>query len=141
MSDSSKTRFEQQIVGLTEQLLKAIFTQNIDEYRKLCDASLTAIEPETFGRVIRGLEFHELFMRCVGRPNTTVRWQILHPTVHALGDGAAVIAYEQLVQFLDPSLPNPSPKQSLRSVTRVWHRQSDGQWRTVHFHSSKHVNN
>jgi hypothetical protein len=50
-----------------------------------------------------------------------------------LGDGAAVVTYVRLTQFLnDAGVPCTSSFEE----TRVWLRHEDGRWRHVHFHRS-----
>ena len=45
------------IETLNEQLLDAIDNGDLETYRKLCDSSLTAFEPEALGNLVEGLGF------------------------------------------------------------------------------------
>ena len=47
------------LIKKTQELLDSISNKNFDMYRQLCDATLTAFEPEACGHLIHGLKFHK----------------------------------------------------------------------------------
>ncbi|CAI8021372.1 Calcium/calmodulin-dependent protein kinase type II [Geodia barretti] len=88
---------EKEILDLTGRLLSVIATKDIKEYSKMCAEDVTCIEPETCGQLVSGLEFHKFFLD--NMPNYTSYQQSMHsPKVHMLGEGAACIAYQRIVQ-------------------------------------------
>ncbi len=50
-----------ELVELTQKLLTSIATGDWKTYEQLCDASLTAFEPEGRGHLIHGLPFHKFY--------------------------------------------------------------------------------
>mgnify|MGYP006096165145 CR=1 FL=1 len=49
---------EQELLGLSQQLLNSIVSADWPTYESLCDPSLTAFEPEALGHRVEGLAFH-----------------------------------------------------------------------------------
>lgn len=136
------TDHEREIVSLTRQLLKAIFAADWESYVRLCDESITAIEPEACGHLVEGIDFHRFYFDPSddgfdpnrldrGGPDQKVHVTISSPHVRMMGD-AAVIAYVRLVQSVN-MLGEPETRAS--EETRVWQR-IEGRWRHVHFHRS-----
>uniref|UniRef100_A0A1I8HXB1 Protein kinase domain-containing protein n=1 Tax=Macrostomum lignano TaxID=282301 RepID=A0A1I8HXB1_9PLAT len=126
---------KQEIIKVTEQLLQAIASSDFDTYSKLSDPQITAFEPEAFGNLIEGLDFHKFYFDHGKNSSKAVHTSILNPTVHLLSEDSACIAYIRLTQFLDKS-NNPRSRQS--EETRVWCRR-DSKWINVHFHRSQGV--
>jgi len=52
---------QREIIGATEQLLRAINARDFATYKKLCDEDLTAFEPEALGNLVEGLHFHKFY--------------------------------------------------------------------------------
>ncbi|MDP6444306.1 MAG: DUF4440 domain-containing protein [Pirellulaceae bacterium] len=120
------------LLQLTQQLLDCIAAGDWHTYTRLCDASLTAFEPEARGHLVEGLPFHQYYFdlersRTATPKNTTIS----SPHVRVLGD-TAVVSYVRLIQHLDDQ---DSPQTAAFEETRVWSRQGDS-WVHVHFHRS-----
>jgi len=123
---------EQMLLTLTRKLLESIATADWQAYSDLCDPSITAYEPEARGHLVMGLAFHKFYFdleRGGGNRHTT----LCSPKVRMLGDGAAVVTYVRLTQFVDD---DRQPVTSSFEETRIWQRHDDGRWRHVHFHRS-----
>src|SRR6516164_8053040 len=85
-----------ELLLLNQRLLDSIALGDWATYQELCDPSLTALEPESRGLLVEGLEFHRFYFDLGGirgRHQTTM----VRPFVQQLGD-VAVIAYVRLVQ-------------------------------------------
>uniref|UniRef100_A0A0A9X7D4 calcium/calmodulin-dependent protein kinase n=1 Tax=Lygus hesperus TaxID=30085 RepID=A0A0A9X7D4_LYGHE len=130
--DDIKAR-KQEVIKITEQLLEAINTGDLEAYTKICDPHITAFEPEALGNLVEGMDFHKFYFENVVTKNCkAINTTILNPNVHLLGDEAACIAYVRLTQYVD--------KQGMAhscqcEETRVWHKK-DNKWQNVHFHRS-----
>jgi calcium/calmodulin-dependent protein kinase (CaM kinase) II len=119
------------LLELNQQLLDAIAAADWETYAALCDASLSAYEPEAGSHLVEGLDFHRFYFElggAAGPRNTTMSM----PHVRLLGDDAAVVCCQRLVQKLDA---DGKPFTAFSTETRVWQRQ-DGRWQHVHFHRS-----
>ena len=129
----SKSQRENEIVGLTQQLITSITTLDFEAYSKLVDIHITAFEPEANGNLVEGVEFHKFYFDNLTRNKTIpTNTTILSPHVHHLGDDAACISYVRLTQKITPS-GDPVTEQS--EETRVWQRKG-GRWVNVHVHRS-----
>ena len=95
---------------------------------------MTSIEPETFGNVIEGLDFHKFyFENQIQKHKTAIKSMMMKPHVTLLGPDAAVISYTRLEQAHEE---DSGLFRTVETVeTRVWHRR-DGKWQLVHFHKS-----
>jgi len=120
-----------ELLALTEKLLEVIRTADWDGYVALCDPELSCFEPETKGRLEKGLAFHRPFFKSGGHLNALSN-RVVEPTVQMLGEDGAVVAYVREVQARD-STGRTTVKRFVE--TRVWRRTSAG-WRHVHFHRS-----
>ena len=124
----------QELLRLSRQLLEAIDRQDWDTYAELCDASLTAFEPEAGGHLVAGLDFHRFYFENRGGSGGGAfarQSSMTSPSVRLMGD-AAVVTYVRLVQvYMEGQYVTKAAEE-----TRVWERQ-DGSWRHVHFHRSK----
>lgn len=99
--DVTKTR-RQEIIKMTDQLIKAINSGDFEAYAKICDPQLTAFEPESLGNLVEGMDFHKFYFENVlGKNSKAINTTILNPHVHLLGDDTACIAYIRLTQFID----------------------------------------
>lgn len=124
---------KQEVIKLTEQLIGAITSGDFEAYTKFMDPQLTCFEPEAFGNLIEGMDFHKFYFDNVLSKNSkAINTSILNPHVHLLGDDAACIAYVRLTQFIDK---NGLPQTMQSEETRVWQRK-DSKWQNVHFHRS-----
>jgi len=122
---------QQDLIDLTRQLLDAIAAGDWQAYDDLCDASLTAFEPEARGHLVEGMDFHRYYFD-LHAPTGPVNTTISSPHVRLLGDDSAVVSYVRLIQRLD----DQGNAQTIRfEETRVWHRMA-GRWQHVHFHRS-----
>lgn len=123
------TSAENEIVRVTLELLEAIASGDWDKYQELCDPSLTAIEAESFGLPVKGLDFHKFYFGpggSRGKHRTTISSEM----IHVVGD-VGIIAYIRIVQR-----ENDGAFKSVgMAETRVW-RKVDGKWRHIHFHRS-----
>ena len=127
MSDDLK----RELLDLTERLLASIAARDWATYQSLCDASLTAFEPEARGQLVEGLAFHKYYFE-LGGSKTPSNATICSPHVRMLGEDAAVVSYVRLTQHVDASGAAQTAK---CEETRVWQRQN-GRWQHVHFHRS-----
>mgnify|MGYP003571888570 CR=1 FL=1 len=124
---------KQEVIKLTEQLIGAITSGDFEAYTKFVDPQLTCFEPEAFGNLIEGMDFHKFYFdNVLSRNSKAINTSILNPHVHLLGDDAACIAYVRLTQFIDK---NGMPQTMQSEETRVWQRK-DSKWQNVHFHRS-----
>ncbi len=122
---------EQQLIALTQQLLESIADGDWEAYDRMCDASLSAFEPEACGQLVEGMAFHKYFFD-LGRPKTPQNTTMCAPHVRLLGPDVAIVSYIRLHQKLDS---NGAPVIRRHEETRVWQRQQ-GEWKHVHFHRS-----
>lgn len=119
-----------ELIVLTERLLKSIFDGDWKTYCELCDESITAFEPEARGHLVAGLAFHKFYFELGSAPSRR-HITLASPHVRMLGENAAVVSYVRLVQRSDESGVSTTATEE----TRVWERR-DGRWRHVHFHRS-----
>jgi hypothetical protein len=120
-----------ELLRLNKQLLDSIMTADWETYTSLCDATISAFEPEARGELVEGTDFHRYYFDLggiLGSYNITM----VRPHVRLLGEDAAVVSYIRLVQRADES---GKPATSRCEETRVWQRRQ-GKWRHVHFHRS-----
>jgi calcium/calmodulin-dependent protein kinase (CaM kinase) II len=128
MSDAA----EKELIALTQRLLDSIAEADWDAYRALCDPALSAIEPESRGHLVEGLEFHRFCFE-LGPAQGARRTQttMASPRVRLLGD-VAIVTYVRLGQT---ALADGGSTTTAFAETRVWQRQQ-GKWQHVHFHRS-----
>jgi calcium/calmodulin-dependent protein kinase (CaM kinase) II len=122
---------EDELVALTQQLLDSIAAADWKTYETLCDASLSAFEPEGRGQLIEGLGFHRFYFD-LGASDGPRQTSMSSPHIRLMGD-VAIVSYVRLVQSLDAA---GAPRTSAYEETRVWQRKQ-GAWRHVHFHRSR----
>ena len=120
-----------ELLELNQKLLASIAGADWLTYCELCDASLTAFEPESHGQLVAGLEFHKFFFD-LGASRLPHHTTMASPHVRLLGDDVAVISYTRLTQRADSA---GAASITAANETRVWQRQH-GRWRHVHFHRS-----
>jgi calcium/calmodulin-dependent protein kinase (CaM kinase) II len=126
----SQITLEEEVLAVNQRLLDAIAEGDWTTYAELCDASLTAFEPEALGHLVHGLEFHQFYFKLASGSTKPVNTMV-DPHVRVMGD-VAVLCYFRLVQAVDGS--GGAISRGIEE-TRVWERQSTG-WRHVHFHRS-----
>jgi calcium/calmodulin-dependent protein kinase (CaM kinase) II len=115
-----------EVLALTRRLLDSIAAGDWQTYQSLCDPTLTALEPESLGHLVEGMDFHHFYFR-LGGPGAHT--SISSPHVRLMGD-VAVVCYVRLNQRVDGQ---GRPCTTGSAETRVWQRR-DGQWKHVHFH-------
>src|SRR4051794_17285388 len=109
---------ERELLDLTQRLLNSITTADWATYTELCDPSLTAIEPEAPGQLVRGLEFHRFYFD-LGGIRGPHRTTMCSPEVRLMGE-VAVVSYARLVQRLGQ---DGTATTASSIETRVWQRQ------------------
>jgi calcium/calmodulin-dependent protein kinase (CaM kinase) II len=119
-----------ELLQLNQRLLDSIARADWATYQELCDASLTAFEPEAVGQLVEGLEFHRFYFD-LGGVQGRFHTAMCSPKVRVMGD-AAVVAYVRLNQRVGA---DGTPGTSAVEETRVWQRLG-GRWKHVHFHRS-----
>ncbi|XP_071808751.1 calcium/calmodulin-dependent protein kinase type II delta chain-like isoform X4 [Asterias amurensis] len=130
--DDTKAR-KIEVIKMTEALIEVINNGDFEGYTKMCDPHMTCFEPEAFGNLVEGMDFHRFYFDNVLSKNNRARnTTILHPHVHLIGDDAACIAYVRLTQYIDR---NGLPVTNQSEETRVWQRR-DSKWQNIHFHRS-----
>ncbi len=120
----------EELLQLNQRLLDSIAQADWTTYHDLCDASLTAFEPEGQGQLVEGLDFHHFYFQ-LGAGRDPQQTTMCSPRVRLLGD-VAVITYVRLNQR---QTPNSTPVVRSFEETRIWQRQN-GRWKHVHFHRS-----
>jgi calcium/calmodulin-dependent protein kinase (CaM kinase) II len=121
---------DEELLALNQRLLDSIAGADWAAYEDLCDPTLTALEPESCGHLVHGLEFHHFYFTLGSAPRAR-HTTMCSPHVRLMGD-VAVIAYTRLNQRLGA---DGQPVTTAVAETRVWQRQA-GRWRHVHFHRS-----
>ncbi|KAK7910229.1 hypothetical protein WMY93_014913 [Mugilogobius chulae] len=125
---------KQEIIKVTEQLIKAISYGDFEAYTKICDPGLTSFEPEALGNLVEGTDFHRFyFENSLSKGRQPIHTILLNPHVHLIGDEAACIAYIRLTQYIDSS---GLPRTMQSEETRIWQRR-DSKWQNIHFHRSR----
>ena len=119
------------ILRLNQRLLDAIAIADWDTYEELCDAELTAFEPEACGQRVQGLGFHRFYFD-LGAPKQPRHTTMIDPRVCMLGDDAALVTCIRLVQ----AQTDEGPITQRSEETRIWQHR-EGRWRHTHFHRSQ----
>lgn len=122
---------EQELIDLTQELLDSIANSDWATYRRMCDPTLSAFEPEARGQLVHGMDFHRYYFD-LERNGAATQTTMAAPHVRLLGPDVAVVCYVRLIQHLDEQ---DRPQTACFEETRVWQRQ-DGNWQHVHFHRS-----
>ncbi|XP_064640867.1 calcium/calmodulin-dependent protein kinase type II delta 1 chain-like isoform X19 [Lineus longissimus] len=136
-SEMCRSARKQEIIKLTEQLIACVTSGDFDGYTKFVDPQLTSFEPESFGNLMEGMDFHKFYFdNVLSKNNKAINTSILNPTVHLLGDDSACIAYVKLTQYIDSSVGAARTAQS--EETRIW-QKIDGKWMNVHLHRSGNI--
>lgn len=120
-----------ELIQLTERLLHSIASGDWQTYEQLCDATLTAFEPEACGHLVEGMDFHRFYFE-LKRGDTPRQTTLVQPHVRILGDDVGIVSYNRLLQSVDS---DGQPVSSCTEETRVWQLQ-EGSWKHVHFHRS-----
>ena len=77
------------LLSLSQDLLDSIDQRNWERYTELCDASLTAFEPEAVGHLVEGMPFHEYYLS-PGPDDLSRQSTISCPHFRMMGDVAVV---------------------------------------------------
>ena len=122
---------EQELLGLSKELLASIDEGDWEAYSSLCDPTISAFEPEGVGSLVEGMPFHEFYFQKEGKGDRH-QSSISSPQVRMLGEDIALVTYIRLVQREDHR-----GRLSTRGFeeTRIW-QQQEGSWQHVHFHRS-----
>jgi calcium/calmodulin-dependent protein kinase (CaM kinase) II len=119
-----------ELLRLNQRLLESIATADWATYQELCDASLTAFEPEALGQLVEGMDFHRFYFN-LGSVTRSHYTSICSPNIRIMGD-VAIIAYVRLNQRVGA---DGLPVTTGFEETRIWQRQGP-HWKHVHFHRS-----
>ncbi|MBT3345317.1 MAG: DUF4440 domain-containing protein [Gemmatimonadetes bacterium] len=122
-----------ELLQLSQELLDSIASGDWTTYTRLCDADLSAFEPEARGQRVIGLDFHRYYFD-LGTPEQARHTTIVDPQIRLLGEDAALVTYIRLVQGQTPA----GSVTTRCEETRVWERR-DGSWKHVHFHRSENT--
>jgi len=125
-------------------LLDAVHAGDWAMYARLSAPDLTAIEAESHGQLVKGLDFHRFFFEAAaarrkfdaakaaaeGRAPPAPTSSVVSPAaeVRLLGGRAALVAGNR-------SVVRPSGLEVM-GETRLWEYTADGIWRQTHFHRS-----
>jgi ketosteroid isomerase-like protein len=120
----------EELMKLTGELLDCIAARDWTTYERLCDASLTAFEPEAQGHLVAGLPFHRYYFQ-LGGGMAKSQETLCQAQVRVLGD-VGIVTYVRLTQKLGD---DGRPVTVAANETRIWHKQPSG-WKLVHFHRS-----
>lgn len=135
-SSTQQDRVAQEINQVTNNLLRAIATNNFALYQQLCDPKMTCFEPESCGNLVEGLDFHRFYFDVANsraeNQLSVKSMTILRPAVHVHNNDLATIAYVCLLQTLN-SYDSPMTIQT--EETRIWQRKYQ-KWQCVHTHRS-----
>ena len=118
------------LLALNQRLLDSIAEADWKTYSSLCDAGLTAFEPEAAGQLVEGLAFHKYYFD-LGAPKSPRQTTMIAPHVRIMGE-AAVVSCTRLLQKLGD---DGRPVTAAFNESRIWHNQN-GEWKHVHFHRS-----
>ncbi|KAH7295981.1 hypothetical protein KP509_26G002000 [Ceratopteris richardii] len=130
---------EEELLQLTKELLNGIDEGDYALYKRLCDPSLTAFEPDAQGHLVEGLPFHKFYLDMSKRfPSPSKpHSQVSSPKITFIGDEVALVTYTRLVQ----STKDGVPCVEAFNETRIWQRGLDDSgiavWKLIHFHKSK----
>lgn len=147
---------DKDVIDVNQKLLDAIALRDFDTYQNLTAKDVTAIEPESKGYPVHGINFHKYYFDLFSHPHMTSKTNeqpiipvvitMSNPHVRWLGGGccsdgcgegsAAIITYVRLDQTMTAGNDGPSTK--TMSETRVWENR-DGNLINVHFHKSRWV--
>ena len=119
---------EQEIYDLTVNILKAIRDGDVEKYKQYSSDTLTAIEPESSGLIVDGLDFHIFFLSHTQPSDYHI--ELINPVIR-IYHNTAYIAYA----LIDNTFTDG--KFNLKNVceTRIFEKEL-GVWRMVHFHRS-----
>lgn len=55
------TATKEEVIQLTQNLIDVINRGDYNSYTEICDAEMTAFEPESLGNVVVGMPFHKFY--------------------------------------------------------------------------------
>lgn len=134
-----------EVASYQQLLLDAVHAGNWALYEKLSSPGLTAIETESNGEMVKGLDFHKFYFSVAAAKRkaaadvaASAGHPAPHPSVSTMGPGtevrlldgrAAIVAGNRLVQR--------EGRTDTMAETRVWRYTPDARvWQQVHFHRS-----
>ncbi len=120
------------LLVLSQKLVDSIGNKDWDTYYSLCDKNLSCIEPETHNNIYEGMDFHKTFFD-VEDSNIKVKESICQPIVKVCGN-MAMVTYKRVRQITNIS--NKSVEMISFAETRVWQKQENNEWKSIHFHKS-----
>src|SRR5256885_1454820 len=90
---------EEELIGLTREMLTAIHVGDHSKYRALCACELTAFENDVAPYRIDGVDFHvDLIEAAKEHFAHLLRFDMLQPSVQVY-EKTAVVAYTRLMTF------------------------------------------
>ncbi len=129
---------KKEAVAAAQAMLDAADSLDWEAYAALCEPDMTAVEDETHGATVCGLEFHKFYFdegkraaeaaKAAGKPLPARRSAMLSPTVSLQTPNVAVVSYTRAVQSLAGT--------ANFAETRVFVAH-DGVWRCAHLHRSR----
>ncbi|KAA0154356.1 hypothetical protein FNF27_05885 [Cafeteria roenbergensis] len=129
---------KKEAVAAAQAMLDAADSLDWEAYAALCEPDMTAVEDETHGATVCGLEFHKFYFdegkraaeaaKAAGKPLPARRSAMLSPTVSLQTPNVAVVSYTRAVQSLAGT--------ANFAETRVF-MAHDGVWRCAHLHRSR----
>ncbi|XP_024529347.1 calcium/calmodulin-dependent protein kinase type II subunit gamma [Selaginella moellendorffii] len=133
------TFLQNELLELSEELLRAIDGGDYGTYEKLCDTELTAFEPEAQGQLVEGLPFHKFYFDMRQSGNSLQRVStIAAPKVLLLSGDAALVTYTRLMQAIGTPLAGYV---DAYNETRLWKlsktKADEWAWKHIHFHRSR----
>jgi hypothetical protein len=121
---------ETEVLGITEQMLQAMYTADPDVHRKHCAEDMSSFEWYIAPYRIDGLDFHLRLIEGGGNGEPS-RLDMLTPRVQVYGD-TVIVNYTLLKTTLTETAP---PQFSTVNETRVFVK-IEGTWKMVHLHKS-----
>ncbi len=119
-----------EVLAITEQMLKAMYTADPEIHRKHCAADMSSFEWYIAPYRIDGVDFHLRLIEAGGNGDPS-QLDILTPRVQVYGN-TAIINYTLLKTVVTETAP---PQFSTINETRVFVKL-EGTWKMVHLHKS-----
>ena len=122
----------EELLRLSQQLLESIAKNDFATYAALSDPGLTGVEPQSFGTLLEGLEFHKYNMSHLRFDRADHRTTLAEPRVRLIGPDVAIVTFTRINQRVTTE---GQLAQFASLETRIWQKQA-GKWKHVHFHRS-----
>lgn len=124
------TDIEQDVLAITEEMLRAMYTGDSEIHRRYCADDMSSFEWYIAPYRIDGVEFHLRLIEAGGNGEPS-RLDMLTPRVQVYGE-TAIVNYTLLKTKIVDGMP---PQFSTINETRVFVRLQ-GTWKMVHLHKS-----